>query len=288
MKHIFHLIIIISLFTLSCGDCGEENVLTPEEDDGIAWEQITGKFAYLSGNALYLLDANLKSVKSLGATNLTNLKWNKTISKITGIRLIDDSTYSLEGIDLNGNHSVINNSLFTMYYDWLPDGSLVTFSKDNKLIIDGIILLDQTFDPLFGLACSPDGEKIVVSTDNILENYLLEIDINSLEQSIIERNSNIFDPNLTQLVYSLESNKVVYATFAHEPIGDDKYYRIWITTKILLGAGKDPCRSDNLQRILYTNVNWYTGRTIGVYSINIDGGDSVELIEGAHTPIWIY
>lgn len=278
---------LISFFALSCKDCGEENPII-QEDDGINWDQITSQFAYLKGNTIYLLDLELQTEKRLSSTNLTNLKWNKTAGKITGIRFINDSTYSLDGIDLNGNYSVINDNMNSKYYDWLPDGRLVTISKEEKITIDGDILLEETFNPVFGLACSPNGGKIVISTDNILENYLLEININSLEQSVIESNSNIFDPNMTHLVYSLESDKVIYGTYAPEPIGDDKYYRIWVTPKILLGAGKDPCRSDNLQRILYTGVYWYTGSTIGIYSIDLEGGNSVELIRDASSPIWIY
>jgi len=205
MKKILFVVIValVSFFTLSCKDCSEENPVIPE-DDGISWDQITGRLAYLKGNILYLLDADSGSVKTLGATNLTNLKWNKPAGKITGIRFINDSTYSLEGIDLSGNHSIINDTLYSKYYDWLPDGRLVTISKEEKITIDGEILLDQTFNPVFGLACSPNGEKIVISTDNILENYLLEIDINTLSDRIIERNSNLLEPNYLQPIYSSE------------------------------------------------------------------------------------
>ena len=178
------------LIIFSVLSCSYESSVEPDvnEDDGISWEQITGNIAFIKGNILYYLDANAKAVKSLGGINLVTLKWNKTAGKITGIRLINDSTYSLDGIDLTGNYSVINDKLNSKYYDWLPDGRLVTISKADKITIGGEILLDQTFDPVFGLACSPNGEKIVISTDNILENYLLEININSLEQSIIESN----------------------------------------------------------------------------------------------------
>jgi len=217
MKNIFYLIILLSLFTLSCGDCVKETIVaTEDEDDGISWDQITGKLAYLYGNAIYLLDADLGSVKTLGATNLTDLKWNKTSSKITGIRFNNDSTYSLEGIDLNGNRSILNDTLSTKYYDWLPDGRLVTISAKGNLLIDGTILINETFNPVFGLACSPDGNKIVVSTDNLLENYLLEIEINSLDQRIIDRNSNLLEPNFLQPIYSLESDKVLYLKIIYE------------------------------------------------------------------------
>jgi hypothetical protein len=287
MKNIIKLIILISLFTLSCG---EENVLIPE-DDGITWEQITGKLAFLKGNVLYLIDADTGSVKTLGVTNLTNLKWNKTLNQITGIRFINYSTYSLEGVNLDGTHTVLNNTLSTKYYDWLPDGRLVTMSAEGKVLIDGSILINQSFVTLFGMVCSPDGKKIVVSTDNIIENLLVEIDINSLDQRIVERNSNILELDFLQPVYSLESDKVIYVTYEYEfrlldpPL---RKYRVWSMPKIQLGAGKDPCRSDNLQRILYTKVTTGRASIIGIYSMDITDGNSVELIKGAHAPIWIY
>lgn len=288
IKQILYFSILITSITVSCSN---EGGVAPEEDDGISWEQIIGKIAYQKGNVLYLLDAETHSVTSLGATNLTNLKWNKTAGKVTGIRLINDTTYSLDGIDLNGSHTVITNSLGTKYYDWLPDGRLVTISNDDKITIDGNVLSDQKFNPVFGLACSPDGKKIVISTDNIAENYLLEIDINSLSQKIIERNLNLFDPNFEQPIYTSESDKVLYVTYKYvfrllDP--DLHQYRVSSIPKRELGAGKDICRSDNLQRIYYTKVNASNARIIGIHSIDIYNGDTVELIKAGHTPVWIY
>jgi hypothetical protein len=290
MKAHFFIIILISFCTLSCS----ENCVIPDEptpDDGISWEQISGKIAYVKGNILYLLDADSGSVQSLGTTNLTNLKWNKTLSQITGIRFSDDSTYTLEAIDLDGNHSILNSSLISKYYDWLPDGRLVNFSVGGKLLINNEVLIDRIFNPISGLACSPDGNKIVISTDNLIENILLEIDINSLEQRIIERSVNIFEPDFEQPVYSLESDKVLYVTYTvvirlFDPALHQ--YRVWSTTKLELGAGKDICRSDNLQRILYTKVDASNARIIGVYSLDIINGDSIELIMEGYSPIWIY
>ena len=80
MKKLFHILILLSLFTLSCS---EDNPVESQIDDGITWEQITGKLAYLKGNVLYIIDADTGSVKSLGSTNLTNLKWNKTLNQIS-------------------------------------------------------------------------------------------------------------------------------------------------------------------------------------------------------------
>lgn len=287
MKKIFNLLIVLLLLSICCS----ENCVDPEEptpDDGISWDQITGRLAYLKGNILYLLDADSGSVKTLGATNLTNLKWNKTAGKITGISFINDSTYSLESIDLNGNHDIINNKLSTSYYDWLPDGRLVTFSTEGNLLIDGVVLLNQKFDPVFGMACSPDGNKIVVSTDNILENYLLEIDINTLSDRIIERNSNLLEPNYLQPIYSLESDKVLYLKIIYELQGDGWYYYLMTFPNIKLGRGKDPCRSNNLRKILYTNILKRGSTNIGIYSMDIEDGNSVELIRSATSPIWIY
>jgi elongation factor P hydroxylase len=287
MKNLYYTIILLSFITLSCG---EDNPVVPE-DDGIRWGQITGNFAYLKGSVLHLIDTKSRSVKSLGLTNLANLKWNNSVSKITGIRCNNDSTYSLEGIDLDGNHSIINNELSTKYYDWLPDGRLVTITDMGKIQIEGTDILNQTFNTVFGLACSPNGKKIVVSTDNILENYLVEIDINSLNQQILERNSNILDPNFDQPVYSLESDKVFYVTyvftfrFLDPSIHDNS---VWSIPKKELESGRDPCRADNLERILYTKVTSVSADIIGIYSVDTDGGDSVELIRGGHTPIWIY
>jgi len=288
MKQIIRLIIILSLFTLSCS---EDNPVESQIDDGITWEQITGKLAYLKGNVLYIIDADTGSIKNLGVTNLTNLKWNKTLSQITGIRFINDSTYSLEGVNLDGSHTVLNNTLSTKYYDWLPDGRLVTMSAEGKVLIDGSILINQRFVTLFGMACSPDGKKIVVSTDNIIENLLVEIDINTLSQRIVERNSNILELDFLQPVYSLESDKVIYVTyeFVFKLLDPSLHkYRVWSMPKIQLGAGKDPCRSDNLQRILYTKVTTGRASIIGIYSMDIEDGNTVEVIKGGHTPIWIY
>lgn len=287
MKNISYIIILILFTILSCS----ENCVCPEEpipDDGISWDQLTGRLVYLKGSSLYLLDADSGSVKALGAINLTNLKWNKSASLITGIRFKDDSTYSLEGIDLNGNHIVINNSISSKYYDWLPDGRLVTISLDNNILIDEDVLLEQEFNPVFGLACSPNGKKIIVSTDNIIENLLIEIDIGTLSQEIKARNSNLFDSNFLQPLYSLESDNLFYVTYTYQFPNDDWVHHISSIPDIELTDGKDPCRSDNLQKILCTKVAWNSGRIIGIYSIDVDGSDSTELIKDGHTPIWIY
>lgn len=259
MKVIVSLIILISIFTLSCS---YEGGVAPE-DDGIRWEQITGKLTYLKGNILYLLDADSLYLRTLGTANLSNPKWNKTSSQITGLRYLNESTYSLEGIDLNGNRSVIYNSLSTKYYDWLPDGRLVTISVENKILVNESILIDQTFNTLFGLACSPDGKRIVISTDNLFENYLLEIDIKSLDQRIIARNLNLLDPNFLQPIYLLDSDKVVFATLKNGwniTFGPFENYYLWSISGTRLGIGKDPCRSSNLQKFLYTNLYDYSGK----------------------------
>jgi hypothetical protein len=283
---IIKIIILISLLTLSCG---EENVLGTE-DDGISWDQISGRLAYKKSGAIYLIDGDSASIINLGFANLLNLKWNKSGSQITGVLYINDSTYSLEGIDLDGNRYILNNALETKYYDWLPDGSLVTISADGKLLIDGTILLNQTFVTVFGLACSLDGKKIVVSTDNIIENLLVEIDINSLSQKIIERNLNLFEPNFLQPNYSLEGDKVFYVTYKikHDINGSHDKYSIWSIQKKQLDFGKDPCRSNNFNEILYTKVYEYSGKTIGIYSMNISDSSSIELIRGGYEPVWIY
>ena len=284
MKKILYMIILVSLYIISCS---YEGGVAPE-DDGIAWEHITGKIAYIKGKFLYYLDPESRSVASLGATNLTNIKWNKTTEKITGIITTNDSTYSLEAITLDLKRSVINNSLHTEYYDWMPDGKLVTISDEDKIIIDGDILLDQTFDPVFGLACSPDGEKVVVSTDNIAENYLLEIDINSLSQRIVERNLNLFDPNFEQPLYSLDNDKVFYMNQIYVLPDFDYNYYLRSTPDTFLGRGTDPCRSNSSNKILYTYKASSLSKKIGIHSLDIQTKNTIELIKDAHTPVWIY
>jgi hypothetical protein len=286
VKKILYLNILIILYTISCS---YEGGVAPE-DDGISWEYISGKIAYIKGKFLYYLDPETRSVINLGATNLTNIKWNKTTEEITGIVTVNDPTYSLEAITLDLKHSVINNSMHTEYYDWMPDGRLVTISKEDKITIDGDVLLDQTFNPVFGLACSPDGNKIVISTDNLIENLLLEIDINSLNQRIVERNLNLFDPNFEQPIYSLDNDKVFYMTFTVEwdINGFHDRYKIWSTSQIELEYGKNPSRLKKSHYILITKVYHYNGKTIGIYQINIETGNSVELVRGGHESVWIY
>lgn len=284
MKSIYKLLIVISTLTLSYS-C-EESVAP--EDDGISWEHITEKIAYVKGKFLYYLDPETKSIINLGATDLTNIKWNKTTERITGIISINDSTNSLQAITLDLKHSVINNSMHTAFYDWLPDGRLVTISNEDKITIDGDMLLDQRFKPVFGLACSPDGKKVVVSTDNILENYLLEIDINSLSQRIVERNLNLFDPNFEQPIFTMDGVKVIYMTQIFELPDLDYNYYLKSIPNTFLGRGIDPCRSNNSNRILYTYKFRSISKKIGIHSLDIKTGNSVELIKDAHTPVWIY
>jgi hypothetical protein len=284
MKSLFKLLITISTLTLlySC----DESVAP--EDDGISWEHITGKIAYLKGKFLHYLDPEKRSVVNLGATNLTNIKWNNITEKITGIITTNDSTYSLEAITLDLKHSVINNALNTEYYDWLPDGRLVTISDEDKITIDGNVLLNQKFNPVFGLACSSDGEKIVISTDNIAENYLLEIDINSLSQRIVERNLNLFDPNFEQPIFTTDGAKVIYMTQIYELPDFDYNYYLKSIPNTFLGRGIDPCRTNNSNSILYTYKFSSLSKKNGIHSLDIETGNSVELIKDAHTPVWMY
>ena len=283
MKTIIQIIIIISFFIFSCSK--EENPTIPE-DDGIRWDLISGKLAYIRQDILYIVDGDSGTVKSLGSTNLTNLKWNKPLGQITGTRFTGSSTYSLEGIELNGNCSILKERLSTKYYDWFPDGRLVTISTEGKVLIDDIALSIPPFFTFFGLGCSPDGNKIVVSTDNILENILLEIEINTLSQRVVKRSPNLLEPNFLQPVYSSESDKVFYVTVTHDYIGGGTYYSLW--SDIKLESGKDPCRSDDSQKIFFTNLIGYWAGLDGIYLIDIEYGEPIEIINYAHSPVWIY
>ncbi len=287
MKKIKIMLIIISItfISLSCKDPILEPDPLEEEASLISWDRISGKIAYKKNNTLYLADKKSRTVKNLGKCYLFNLKWNKAGNEITGI-LDNNNEYSIEAYDLNGNHYELDepSSFSKGTYDWLPDGRLAHLTKLGFVYIENSKLIDHNFNA-FGMACSPDGKKIVVSGWNSSDSteQLTEIDIATGGTSILESEKyrGYSDP-----VYSPDSKKVLFVKSMYNWFSGPTY-SLWITPDISLpSGGQNPNWSPDGQRIIYRYTDSYL-ETTNIYSMTINGDNGGVAIPGGSNPLWI-
>jgi len=263
MKKIKIILIIISITFSYCSK--EDQIIVPEVADPfsefeagiIRWDKITGKIAYKKYNVneeittLFLADKTTRTVRNLGICNLSNLKWNNSAKEITGTE-----GNSLQAYDLNGNHSVLGFYNFKDY-DWLPDGRITYITSPGYVYIEFSKLIDERFNPK-GIACSPDGKKIVVSNrDGDTTAQLIEIDIATGDKRILITES---DDSLGQIVYldpvySPDSKKVLFVRFHDVYIGW-KSYTLYITPNISLDSGgRNPDWSPDGEGVISSSVH---------------------------------
>lgn len=287
MKKIKIMLIIISItfISLSCKDPILEPDPLEEEASLISWDKISGKVVYKKNNTLYLADKTSRTVKNLGKCYLFNLKWNKAGNEITGI-LDNNNEYSIEAYDLNGNNYELDepSSFSTGTYDWLPDGRLAHLTKLGFVYIENSKLIDHNFNA-FGMACSPDGKKIVVSGWNSSDSteQLTEIDIATGGTSILESEKyrGYSDP-----VYSPDSKKVLFVKSMYNWFSGPTY-SLWITPDISLPrGGQNPNWSPDGQRIIYRYTDSFL-ETTNIYTMTINGDNAGVAIPGGSNPLWI-
>ncbi len=301
MKKIKIILIIISITFSYCSK--EDQILVPEVADPfsefeagiIRWDKITGKIAYKKYNVneeittLFLADKTTRTVRNLGICNLSNLKWNNSAKEITGTE-----GNSLQAYDLNGNHSVLGFYNFKDY-DWLPDGRITYITSPGYVYIEFSKLIDERFNPK-GIACSPDGKKIVVSNrDGDTTAQLIEIDIATGDKRILITES---DDSLGQIVYldpvySPDSKKVLFVRFHDVYIGW-KSYTLYITPNISLDSGgRNPDWSPDGERVISSSVHiclfgcddsdFYSE----IYIMTVNGDNSGIAIPRGSNPLWI-
>jgi len=304
MKKIKIILIIISITFISCSK--ENQILVPEAADPfsefeagiIRWDKIIGKIAYKKYNAnkeittLFLADKTSRTVRNLGICAMSNLKWNKAGNEITGTE-----GFSFQAYDLNGNHYTLGvpSAFNYKYYDWLPDGRITHISYLGNVYIEGSKVIDERFNPK-GIACSPDGKKIVVSNrDGDTTAQLIEIDIVTGDKRILITES---DDSLGQIVYldpvySPDSKKVLFVRFHDVYIGW-KSYALYITPNISLDSrGRNPDWSPDGERVISSSVHiclfgcddsdFYSE----IYIMTVNGDNSGIAIPRGSNPLWI-
>jgi Tol biopolymer transport system component len=301
MKEIKIILLIISITFISCSK--EDQILVPEVPDPyseweasiISWDKITGKIAYKKNNTLYLADKTSRTVRNLGICTLSNLKWNKAGNEITGIPKVG---YSLEAYDLNGNHYELDkpSSFSSRYYDWLPDGRLAHITNLGYVHIENSKLIDEKFNA-FGMACSPDGKKIVVSNWDIDSTaQLIEIDIATGDENVLINGDNDLGEQIVYLepVYSPDSKKVLFIRSHGPPYGIPRYdIYIYITPNILLmskGFTPNPDWSPDGERVIWSSrhIALFGGESYDlIYIMTVNGDNSVVAIPRGSNPLWI-
>jgi WD40 repeat protein len=289
MKEIKIILFIISIIFFSCSK--EDQIIAPESlEEEITWDNISGKIVYKKDETLFLVDKASKTVNNFGTCYLSNLKWNKKGNEITGI-LTSDKVYSLEAYDLNGNHYELDEpSTFNYkYYDWLSDGRLAHITKLGYVYIEDSKLIDYKFNA-WGMACSPDGKKIVVSNRDSVENkgraQLIEIDIaTGVKRELVTYYDFLvpiifFDP-----VYSPDSKKVLFITCQGNILGSATN-SLSITPNILLGnfAGENPDWSPDGSRII---CGISSDRNSSIYILVINDVSTAKAIPEGSNPLWI-
>jgi Tol biopolymer transport system component len=297
MKEIKIILLIISVTFISCSK--EDQVIAPDpfvevdEASLITWDNISGKIVYRKNSTLFLADKTSQTVKNLGACYLNNLKWNKATNEITGI-LTEDTVYSLEAYDLNGNHYELDepSSFNNWIYDWLPDGRLAHITKLGYVNIENSKLIDENFNAA-GIACSPDGKKIAVSFYDGdfwqgIRSKLIEIDITTRIKSELDSGGVVY----RDLVYSPDSKNVLYVYGGSMLFGGGglwyglglsswpdtvAYYWSW-------GRGENPDWSSDGQRVIWSQT--YKSTT-EIKIMNVNGDNVVVAIQEGFYPLWI-
>ncbi|MCH8034094.1 MAG: hypothetical protein IH950_10125 [Bacteroidetes bacterium] len=306
MKKIKIILIIISITFSYCSK--EDQIIVPEVADPfsefeagiIRWDKITGKIAYKKYNVneeittLFLADKTTRTVRNLGICTLSNLKWNKAAKEITGTE-----GNSLQAYDLNGNHYELDvpSAFHYKYYDWLPDGRITHISYLGQLYIEDSKIIDEKFNAQ-GMACSPDGKKIVVSNrDNDTTAQLIEIDIATGEKRILITES---DDSLRQIfylepVYSPNSEKVLFVRHYEGPFGFPSYdlYITPIISFISQGFRPNPDWAPDGGRVIWSSVHiclfgcddsdFYSE----IYIMTVNGDNSGIAIPRGSNPLWI-
>ena len=275
-------IAIAILFTyVSCSD----NITNPAGgNSNIVWDKISGNIAYQYNDSLFLADKTTRSVKNLGSCSLSHLKFSRAFDLITGIS-IDTGIYSIEAYDLDGNHSEVDEpeTFFDNFvYDWLPDGRLAHINQSGYVFINNFVPTIVTFNAN-GMACSPDGKKIVVAnfdeTDSTSE--LIEIDIATGDTSVLsmDRYNHYSDP-----VYSPDSKKVLFVNSRTNNLGNS-VKDIFITPHTSLGiTGENPNWSPDGSKVIFSSTD------IGVphiFVFDINENTFTEVIPGGNYPLWI-
>lgn len=217
MRSLFALVFLISFIFFSCSS--EDNPISQiqspskfinleEEAKLIPWNELSGKIAYVKYDTILLINCDERSIKKLAKKPLlSNMKWNNNGTMITGMRGEGYFTWYLEGIDLEGNKTELKTNLnfSNGNFDWLPDGRIVYWNiynrkiiiEDEELPVEGLVRTGGIV--LFnGLACSYDGQKIMVSTSTwdttqfTTGIQLVEVDINTLSKQVITTSNSSF------------------------------------------------------------------------------------------------
>ncbi len=299
MKKIKIILIIISITFSYCSK--EDQIIVPEVADPfsefeagiIRWDKITGKIAYKKYNVneeittLFLADKTTRTVRNLGICNLSNLKWNNSAKEITGTE-----GNSLQAYDLNGNHYVLDvpSAFNYKYYDWLPDGRITYITDPGYVYIEFSKLIDEKFNAQ-GIACSPDGKKIVVSNrDSDTSVQLIEIDIATGDKNVLKTE---YDDSRGQIiylepVYSPDSKKVLFVRHWDFPSND-----LYITPNISFtsnGLNPNPDWSPDGERVIWssTSVGLFGGESKRIiYIMTVNENNREVAIPRGSNPLWI-
>lgn len=236
MKILLIILFFISILAVSCSK--ENNPILPpvppgkqinlaEEISLLPWNELSGKIAYVKYDTILLINCDERSIKKLARKPvLSNMKWNNNGTMITGMRLETSSNfiYYLEGIDLEGNKTELKTNLnfSNGNFDWLPDGRIVYWNihnrkiiiEDEELPVEGLVRTGAIV--LFnGLACSYDGQKIMVSTSTwdstqfTTGMQLVEVDINTLSKQVMTT-SNSSWPWFGSIIYAPNDYRGLY------------------------------------------------------------------------------
>lgn len=200
-----------------------------EEINSIVWDKLCGRAVYSKNGKYLLMDTNNKRVKILGTADLFwTAKMNSDNTLLTGMQYNTTThKYNLMGIDFDGKKTQLCTSLDfdTPYFDWLPENRLVYIKQSGQVYIEETALNTDLILPFDDIACSPDGNKILVSTykydsDSTHVFYQLKvINVNYGQQSTISLCSMTLVqgqwslPSTIQMRVSSKTNQVLYVEY---------------------------------------------------------------------------
>jgi hypothetical protein len=307
MKTIIFLMSLLTLIIISCEEedtitapitppSNEDEINIEEEINSIQWDKLCERAIYIKKSKYLLLNTNDSTVKIIGKADLgESIKCNVDNTLLTGMRYDNtNNNYNLMATDFDGHQSRLYPALDfdTPYFDWLPDGRILYIKKSGQVYIEGTALNSDIILPFYDITCSPDGNKILVSTsycDSTFRYYqILEININSGEQDVITLNLKGLasqESRIIQVKYSSTTGRILYILFSWQWLSGYTYTTLYMTTLTTIKEDAyypNWCPVDGKQ-LTYSS---FKGNPSNTYWRNVYNGSEILVIPGGQMISW--
>ena len=251
MKKKIFLIVLLTFLVVSCKEDNitelsnnEDDINIQEEINSIVWDKLCGRAVYIKKGKYLLMNTNDRNVKIIGkADYFWTVKCNYDNTLITGMKYDDtNNNYNLIATDFFGHQSRLYPSLNfdTPYFDWFPDGRIVYIKQSGQVYIEENALNTEVILPFDDIACSPDGQRILVSTNKYDSDsthiyfQIRVIYVSSGQQSsiplcsmaLLQGQGNL--PSIVQLKVSHKTNQLLFVEYGSYWLWGVNYAHIYM------------------------------------------------------------